>query len=167
MRKEKILVAGAMGRIEKGEEFLKRVREMEQKLGISIQVFTASKIFGKLHLLVAAQLAVRAEGEKRMIANSLSGEILLYASGERQLQKAVQKIGIRNGETEIGIVVVGHCDLGKVLRVLALKRNDEVLKADGKDLTSFGISEIEISTVPEEKRTELVLERIALTPLEK
>lgn len=162
-----ITVVGAKGMIGNAEEFLHGIRELEKRFAVSIQVISAIMVFGKLHLEIAARHAVRAWAEGRATANSISGEILLYASAERQIHKAVQKVGVKDGDRETALVILGDCDVREILRALGLKRDDKVLEPEGKSLESFGISSAELESVPAEKKVDLVLEKMAVLDIEK
>ena len=71
--------------------FLKIIGGYASKNNLIIQVFNADMIYGKNHIISAVEHAKRAMERKTNTTNSLEKEILLYASGERQLKHAIPK----------------------------------------------------------------------------
>ncbi len=64
-------------------------------------------IAGSHHLVSAAQNALNAWEGGYAISRSLSVEIILFASGQRQISKALDKLGIENMPQKLLIVVLG------------------------------------------------------------
>ena len=96
-------------------------------------------------------------------------EILLYASGERQLKLAIPKIGIKKDHADIAFIFIGNkiSDklIGELLQELSLKRDDKVLEGNINTLKKFGLKEREIKTVSKDKYESLILEKIALVDI--
>ena len=92
-----IQIVGARGIIREVNSFLTRVREFSQTFHCIIQVFDATVIYGEEHLVSAVTHALRAMKRNSNTTNSLEMEILLYASGERQLKLAIPKMGVKAG----------------------------------------------------------------------
>jgi KEOPS complex subunit Cgi121 len=96
-------------------------------------------------------------------------EILLHASGNRQIKKALS-MGVRNGRNNVILVAVGV----KIQDAAVDELENLVDSSDAVDVTRygpgkrdsivsfFGITEREIAAVGEAKIPELVLERVAL-----
>ena len=126
-----------------------------------IQLLDARLVCGRDHLVAAAEHAERAMREGTAVANSLSVELVVYASGERQINEAIAKMGIRDDTTEFAVVHFGG-DFVQALEALRLTRDDAVLSVTPAKLRSFGLTEAELSTVPPERHAALVLERVAL-----
>jgi len=153
--------------------FFKQILNLSKEYKIVIQVIDADIVYGKNHLISASEHAVRAFGQKKNSTNSLAMEILLYASGERQIQRAIQKVGIKKGNVNIALVFadevqkekngkVSDTIVGKILEALNLIRDDKVLEGDIDTLRKFGITQQELMTVPEYKHGNLILERVAM-----
>lgn len=166
-----IEVIGAKGSIQDMDLFFKQILNLSKKYKIVIQVIDADIVYGKNHLISASQHAVRAFGQKKNSTNSLAMEILLYASGERQIQRAIQKVGIKKGNVNIALVFVDEVQengkvsdtiVGKILEVLNLTRDDKVLEGDIDTLRKFGITQQELMTVPKNKHRNLILEKVAM-----
>ncbi|MGH9391000.1 MAG: hypothetical protein ACRD1Z_15395, partial [Vicinamibacteria bacterium] len=54
-----------------------------------------------------------------------------------------------------------------LIEVLGWRRDDDVLRADGKPMTILGITEEEAGSIPEERRADLALEKVALLDIPK
>jgi len=154
-------VVGAHGPAESPEERLAGIRG----LGAEIQILDARLVVGRDHLESAAEHAERAMREGTNVAKSLAVEFVLYASGERQIRAALARMGIREDTTEFAVVVFGAVDPASVLGALRLTRDDRVLDATPAKLRAFGLSEVEIASMPPDRAADLVLERVALVDL--
>jgi len=168
-------IVSAQGTIQDIDSFLQQVLSFSQENKIVIQAFNADVIYGKNHLASAVEHAVRAMKRKTNTTNSLGMEILLYASGERQLKLAIPKMGVKKGSASIAFVFASSIKgkIGKMtdrlidemLGSLSLCRNDDVLEGDGDVLRRFGIDENEIKTVTKAKYGNLILEKIAVVDI--
>ncbi len=160
------MIIGAEANIKDVNGFLEDITNLAKGHDLVIQVFDAELIYGKNHLLSAYKKSKRAFEQKRNTTNSLEMEILLYASGERQIQKAIKKMGVKPGESKIALIIDGKIeDINKILEKLNLKRNDKILEGDHNTLKKFGIKSEEIKTVSKESYEDLVLEKIALVDI--
>jgi KEOPS complex subunit Cgi121 len=168
-----IVVIGAYGSIKNIDSFVEQLLLFSQKENLIIQVFDATAVYGKDHLISATTHAQRAFEQGRNATNSLALEILLYAAGERQIHKAIRKIGVKKGEQQIAFVLVNDTKqntkthikktvITKLLQTFDLSSNENVLKGNKDTLKRFGISAKEISTVPESHYEDLILEKVAL-----
>ena len=86
---------------------------------------------------------------------------------------ALQKIGVKKGEQAVAFVLTNDMTLKtksriekavvkKLLRTFHLTSDETVLNGTRTALKKFGITEKEISTVPESHYGDLILEKIAL-----
>jgi KEOPS complex subunit Cgi121 len=162
-------ITGAKGFISNIDDFLKKINNICEKYSIIIQVFNAEIIFGKKHIISAYRHAKRAHEQNTNTTKSLAMEILLYVSGERQLKLAIPKTGVKKGQSSIAFILIGENITDKLiielLQILKLKRDDKVLEGDINTLKKFGLTEIEIKTVPNDKYCSLILEKIALVDI--
>ncbi|MBA5942512.1 MAG: hypothetical protein H0M93_04220 [Methanophagales archaeon] len=172
------------------DDFLQVLRSLANKHTVTIQAMDAGLIACEEHIISAVKKAVRAIDKKNSITSDLGLEILLYAAGKRQIERALA-MGVKEGERRIVIVVVDH-DVGlgsetqKDLEVVAKevklrtemdeesiqdwKRNCELeldKNADRRNRLKhfFGITDEELKAVGEKKLRKLVLERVALLDL--
>jgi len=75
--------------------------------GVTIQAFDARYVVDREHLARAVDLAARARGREDTIAEDFGVEILLYAAGRRQINRALE-MGVSEGECPVVAVVVGR-----------------------------------------------------------
>lgn len=87
-------------------------------------------------------------------------ETLLYAAGGRQIAKALDFIGLREGTT--GIAIVAHEDPDAFARSEGWVRDDALLAGGPHVLDAFAVTLEERAMVPEERWGDLILERVAL-----
>ncbi|MCX6662229.1 MAG: KEOPS complex subunit Cgi121 [Euryarchaeota archaeon] len=168
-----ITILGAQGTIKNVDSFIQQLLQFSNEEHLVIQAFDATVIYSKDHLISAATHAKRAFLQGTNATNSLALEILLYAAGERQIQKAIKKVGVKKGEQQIVFLITDSADqkgkksidkavIRRILKTFQLTTDEQELKADRETLKRFGITEIELSTIPEEKYGDLILEKIAL-----
>jgi KEOPS complex subunit Cgi121 len=168
-----ILVIGAHGTISDVDEFLQKLLRFAIREQISIQALNADAVYGTQHLLSAAEHALRSFTQGTNATNSLALEIMLYAAGERQIQKAIKKMGVRTGRQAIAFVLVDQREkkgeakvyepvIQRLLSLFQMTPDESVLKGDLDTLKHFGITEKELRTVPKEKHGDLILEKVAM-----
>jgi len=168
-----ITILGTYGTIKNVDLFVQQLLAFSKEEDLVIQACDARVIYGKDHLFSATTHAKRAFQQGTNATNSLALEILLYAAGERQIQKAIKKIGVKKGKQQIAFILTdslnrkrnGNLDRGVIHRLLKtfhLTIDEKALKGDRNTLKRFGISDKELSTIPEEKYGELILEKVAL-----
>ena len=154
------IVRGYRGSVPDVRALVDRVRE----LGAPVQLVRADRVYGRDHLLLAAELAARAVAEGRARANDVATETAVYAAGERQIGRALAFIGLTRDVDEIAAVVWD--DGGDALDTLASEmgwaRDDAVLDGDARSLAAFGVSDVERAMLPPARWGDLVLERVAL-----
>lgn len=165
-------VVGAKGKILNVDGFLKKISVISESYDLTIQVFDAQMIYGKAHLNSAVQHALRAMKRKTNSTNTLDKEIMLYASGERQIKKAIPKMGVKQGCEEIALVFlkkyitfndkISDDILKIILNQLDLKHDDTVLEGNYQKLIDFGLNKDEIETVTKDKYEFLILEKVAM-----
>ena len=162
-------IVGAKGNIQDINGFLKKVGSFAKNHDLVIQVVDADLVYGKNHLVSAANHASRAMDRKTNTTNSLEMEILLYASGERQLKLAIPKMGVKDKGTKVAFVFVGDKVSNKIidefLSLLSLKQDDKVLEGDENTLKKFGLNDEEIKTVTKDKYGDLILEKVAMVDI--
>ena len=156
----------AEGKSSKGkEELLKIASELGTKKKTTIQILDAEKIFSIDQICSAFEKAARAIENKENASNSLATETMLYVSGCRQIQEALNLIGLKNESK--AIVILSEVKLSDLNSTFAFEEDSSILSLGNKEIRSFGITDLEISTVQEGKRCDLVLERVASVDIKK
>ncbi|MBY8998841.1 MAG: hypothetical protein KGD60_14025 [Candidatus Thorarchaeota archaeon] len=74
---------------------------------LTIQLMNGLLIADETHLLSAAQNAINAKKGEYMLSRSLDVEIIVFASAQRQIGRALDALGVYDGLDEIAVVVVG------------------------------------------------------------
>ncbi len=174
------LIAGKV-RVSNVDDFLAVLKTIARKYDVTIQAMNVELIAGEEHIKSAVKKALRAVERNRNITNDLGLEILLYAAGRRQIERALAMgVSKSEGEKRVAIVIVdASARRGKDLEVVAeeVKRKIGIqeepiseleleykYKADKKEGIKkfFDITEAELKAVGEKKLKMLVLERVAM-----
>ena len=142
-----------------------KAKNLEQRLGVEILLMDADLVFGKEHIESAVEHATRAFERDKNVASTKMMEVLLYASGERQLSTANKKMGIGPKTRDVTVVVSDYKKLDEVATTLGIKRDDSKLEGRVEMLGRFGISKKAIASVPKVKVLDLVLERVAMVDM--
>jgi tRNA threonylcarbamoyladenosine modification (KEOPS) complex Cgi121 subunit len=143
-----------------------------------IQFFDAKKVAGSQHLFFAALNTLKAFKKQINISNNLAVESLIYASAQRQIEKAVKMLGITENSSEIAVLIIAKNGNEKknlvnfVNETIPGKREDDVLKLTPEKISLiknlFNISDLEFKTqlksqgLEKETLTDLIIERMAL-----
>ncbi len=161
------------------DDFLSSLKNIAHEYAVTIQAMDAELIAGEEHIKSAVRKAMRAVERKRGITSDLGLEILLYAAGKRQIERALA-MGVSEGEKKVALVIVdagvgGEKDLSGATEEVKRRTGIEeepiqeleselVYNENKKDKLKkfFNITEAEISAVGEKKLKMLVLERVAL-----
>ncbi|MFH0896627.1 MAG: KEOPS complex subunit Cgi121 [Candidatus Bathyarchaeota archaeon] len=169
-------------RIDDVDSFLKRV-----KVGIypaTVQIVDATRVAGKSHLFFAFLNAKKSFEEKRALSENLTMETLLYASGSRQISRAIEMLGVKANTSKIAAIVFASSEEevkkaeDMLMKIIPGVKDDSVLdikgraKVDGLKKT-FGVTDLELETmthsgtVVKEALTWLIVERVSLLSVKK
>ncbi|XHH10603.1 MAG: KEOPS complex subunit Cgi121 [Candidatus Bathyarchaeia archaeon] len=91
---------------EQADTYLKANRKGEQK--VWIQFFNSDLIATQEHLYFAILNALTAFKKQTNLSKSIAMETMLYASSQRQIQKAIQVIGIKPDMSQMAVTVIGE-----------------------------------------------------------
>ncbi len=147
------------------EMFLRKIKE--NRKGNVILALDADKLAGEEHLMFAIEKAMNSSKTGRNIAKDPGKEIMLYAAGTRQINRAM-KIGVHNGKNNIALVAIGEdIDMSAFDEIAP----GNVLQYDRSKnrilMDFFNITDEEIKAAGVDKVPELVLERVALVDVMK
>ena len=131
--------------------------------GAAVLVLDGSMVFGSDHLASAAFHARRAVAEGRNASDSILMETLLYASGERQLSSAIDKMSVSDSTTSVAVALISGEGFDPGRGWAEMARRPQAV--DPESLRRFGIGPAETGTVGPEEAAELVLERVAAVDL--
>ena len=149
--------------------FLARLGKIGDQHGVTIQAFDARYVVDRAHLEKAVELADRAFERGENIADDRAVEILLYAAGRRQINRALE-LGVDTGECPAVVAVDGTGDeaaAADAIRRLDVYESAATLGEYDPDRVRewFDLGEPELATGAD--LSELVRERVALLVVEK
>ena len=160
----------------RAEEFLKANRK-ETQANVDLQFFDAQLIATQEHLYFAVLNALQAFQNKTNISKSLAMETMLYASAQRQIQKAIQRCGIKPETTSMAVIIIGEDQiqiktmLEAISTHIGVEPDEKVFEIskfkEHKIIETFQITDEELRAVMKNENREeavvnLVIERIAL-----
>jgi KEOPS complex subunit Cgi121 len=164
--------------IEDLDAFVGDLGAIGDEFDCAVQAFDADYVLGEAHLRTAVERADRAFERGENVARERAVEVLLYAAGRRQIDRAL-RMGVGEGETDV--VVVVHSPNGDaecerhaaeaVGDLLELTSTDtDPLAADRIDAEEvrdfFDVSDAELDAT-DATLADLVRERVALLDVEK
>ncbi|MFW9869881.1 MAG: KEOPS complex subunit Cgi121 [Candidatus Thorarchaeota archaeon] len=97
---------------------------------LTVQLMNGLLIADDIHLLSAAQNAVNAFSGNYMLSRSFDVEIIVYASAQRQIGKALEEFGVHDDIVHIAAMVIG-ADRSSVTDTLG-----EITKTIGKEFST-------------------------------
>jgi KEOPS complex subunit Cgi121 len=150
------------------KHFLICLSDIGKKHIIIIQALNADLLSGSRHIIFAVNKALRSFASGKNIANNPNMEIMLYASGTRQIERALA-MGVKAGKNRIAVVLSGENEMDEAeveVRGLIDTIDPAVLdySESKRDVITkfFNITPEELDAVGDKKIPELVLERVAL-----
>jgi tRNA threonylcarbamoyladenosine modification (KEOPS) complex Cgi121 subunit len=161
---------------DKAESFLKANRKQNPQ-EVSIQFFDAELIATQEHLFFAILNTLEAFKNKTNVSKSQAMETMLYASAQRQIQRAIDRCGIKPQTTKMAVILIGEDPGEMALALEEITKNVgtepdisvlEMTKSkEEKIVKSFEMTEEELKTVMkvncrERAIVNLVVERVAL-----
>ncbi|GAB3420762.1 KEOPS complex subunit Cgi121 [Haloparvum alkalitolerans] len=99
-----VRVVAGTARVDDLDAFLAEVNAVREATGAVVQVFDARYVVSRRHLVRAVELAERAADRGETVARDRAVEVLLYAAGRRQIDRAL-KMGVDEGEGPAAAVV--------------------------------------------------------------
>jgi len=96
--------------IEDLDAFLAELEAIGSETGAVVQAVDADRVVDGDHLRLATRLAARAIARGEAVARDPAVEVLLYAAGRRQIDRALE-LGVEPGERRGGVVVADFGDV--------------------------------------------------------
>ena len=159
------------------EGILRKLRSIDDR--VQVQLFKPALVAGPEHLRFAARNALDSFRGKSPRSRSLAVELLIYASCQRQISRAIRLLGVEPGDSQV--LVVALSDSREALERLAAETrlvirgelNDGLVQIGSRNkfaslLRAYGVSkrEIEAARFSEESDSDvlkrLIVERSAL-----
>lgn len=153
------------------------ISAQKEQQGAAVQYFDANLIATWEHLYFAALNALTAFATQKNISRNVAMEMMLFASAQRQIRKAIEFIGLKHGDANVAVVIVGN-DSARVeaatsiaKRIFGKEFDESVLEISESKFKSirsaFGVTDEEVKTVVKENNMEqtlvsLIIERMAL-----
>lgn len=165
--------------VEDLDEVLATIAEIRAETGAVVQLFDARYVVSRDHLTRAVGLAERAAARDETIARDRAVEVLLYAAGRRQIDRALE-MGVSEGEIPTVAIVYtpptsGDTDESDEFDLAAAVDRVGDLLSDADTLGQydrervmdfFDISDQELAATTG-TLADVVLERVALLDVEK
>jgi KEOPS complex subunit Cgi121 len=150
---------------------------------IPLQVFDAAVIAGQQHLLFATLNALTAFEQGQRISENLAIEILLYASGQRQISKAIERMGVKPTTATIAVAFLtatpddAETMEAKLTQAIPGVRDDRVLAFQAgkveRVINAFAVTDRELAAVADDGENpwvalvKIVIERGALLAIDR
>lgn len=158
--------------IQNAESVIKKLSETA-KAGVFIQLVQSKAICSNNQILAAAKHAITATEQGTAFSQRLEIELLLRVTATRQIGKAVETAGIKEGEQEITIIALSKDKKALEDAIAETKKELNFKPAKTKPDTTylkkiFNITDNELLALSDKKETALelaIIERIALNAL--
>ncbi len=146
-----------------------------------VQFFNGDLVATWEHLYFAALNALNAFASQKNISRNITMEMMLYASTQRQISRAIEFIGIKNGVSNLAIVAIDNnrhrleASLEAMKRYFGKEPDDRVLELSANKMKyvsrAFRVMDKEIETMVgksslERTLVELIIERMALLSIQ-
>ena len=148
------------------------LKRLASTSNVVVQLFDARRVAGSEHIFFAAVDAVRAFESGSAASRSLGMEVLLYASCQDQISKALGIIGVSKGAHDVCMLVMARD--GEEARIafkdaseLLGSADDSVLDIDDEKFTTlkeiYRVTDVELEAMGgRESLPDLIIERCAL-----
>jgi len=157
------------------DSFLDDLTAIGDEHGCAVQAFDADLVVGESHLRAAVERADRAFDRGENVARDPAVEILLYATGRRQINRAL-RMGVDEGDAPVAVAVRGLDGAGDedaaadAVRGLLASTDPDAASPERIDREAvrefFDVSESELAAT-DATLADLVRERVALLDVEK
>jgi tRNA threonylcarbamoyladenosine modification (KEOPS) complex Cgi121 subunit len=139
----------------------------DQAKDCCIQLLDPSLIAGFDHLYFATLNALKAFETGKSISKDLGVEILLYASGQHQISKAIQLLGLKPSSSEVAVLILAETRekalmaLNKVSNMLQGDQCDEIFNMTQKKIpkikAAFKIKDSEIEAAMRKSEEQAIM----------
>jgi len=153
-----------------GTDALVKLASKREEDIYAIQFLDSSLIVSVGHLLSATQNAVNAWKGGYMLTRGLDAEVLVYASAQRQISRAIENLGVHDGLQSLALVVVGGDKkaVRDVITKVVNKVGEEIKTAFVPDrerleriMHHYGINEKEVKALADSDEIEIWAEALS------
>jgi len=166
----KLAIAFGKAVIKDSDDIIKNILAILAKNECFGQVASNKAIVSKKQVLQAVEQTLSAFTNGTNFAKREEIELLLRLSGRKQLPKALEILGVKNGRQEVAVIAIGENAEKAVAEIKEfLKLKEQKLKTDFKELKKafeIGKKEERLLKNKEKSFENLVLEKISLIALE-
>ena len=156
MHMDNIQILGFRANVNSVEDTLNEINSIKSDDEI-IQLLNADSIVSKNHVIHGVNQAVLAFERGENLAKDLSVEIVLRCSAQRQISKAFQILGLKEGNMNLCAILINSKDYTQELSSI-FRRDDDVLIPDNEKLIeTYKISDVELQCMSVE---EIIIDRI-------
>ena len=153
---DNIQILGFRANVNSVEDTLNEINSIKSDDEI-IQLLNADSIVSKNHVIHGVNQAVLAFERGENLAKDLSVEIVLRCSAQRQISKAFQILGLKEGNMNLCAILINSKDYTQELSSI-FRRDDDVLIPDNEKLIeTYKISDVELQCMSVE---EIIIDRI-------
>ncbi|HKZ87939.1 MAG TPA: KEOPS complex subunit Cgi121 [Candidatus Bathyarchaeia archaeon] len=157
------------------EDFLKTARK-KMPQHTELQLFNSDLVASWQHLYFAVLNSLMAFRNRRNISKSVAVEVMLYASSQRQIKKAIEFVGVKKDSANVAAVIISSkvesakTGLAIISDCFSVEADETVLELSVQKVQririAFDISDLELETTTadniEEALVDVVIERVAL-----
>ena len=156
MHMDNIQILGFKANINSINETLSQIDSIKED-GEIIQLVNADSVVSKNHIIHGVNQAFLAFERGENLANDLSVEIVLRCSAQRQISKAFNILGLKEGNMNLCAVLINSKDYTQELSSLFMP-DESVLDSDYENLCKvYGISDVEVENMSVE---DIIIDRI-------
>lgn len=156
MNVENIKILGFTATIDSVSETLDKINSIKED-GEIIQFLNADAVVSRNHIIHGVNQAFLAFRRHQNLANDISVEIVLRCSAQRQISRAFDILGLREGEMNLCAVLINSKDYTDVLSQM-FTLDDNVLSPDLEKLAEiYNISDEELKIMSVE---DIIIDKI-------
>lgn len=156
MYMDNIQILGFKANIDSVGDALDKIDSIKED-GEIIQLLNADSIVSKSHIIHGVNQAFLAFDRGENLAKDISVEIVLRCSAQRQISKAFDMMGLKEGEMNLCALLINSNDYSNELSSI-FTRDDDVLAPDFDNLIRiYNISDVELQNMSVE---EIIIDRI-------
>nr|WP_294998783.1 KEOPS complex subunit Cgi121 [uncultured Methanobrevibacter sp.] len=157
MYMDNIKIFGFRASIDSVGDTLNKINSIKQD-GEIIQLLNADAIVSKNHIVHGVNQAFLAFDRGENLAKDISVEIVLRCSAQRQISKAFNMLGLKEGDMNLCAILINSNDYSEELSLI-FNRDDDVLTPNLDHLIKiYKISDVELQNMDVE---EIIIDRIS------